>query len=340
MNQGIPAKWRVIVGDSRHVGLPDESVQCTVTSPPYYGARMYGDQPSQIGNEPTPDGYVANIVEVMRETARIMKPNGVLFLNIGDTYPATGGDHGKSSALGKRQRGYQRRAPLSPGIVDKNMLGIPWRIAFALNGKAVIDSRKVSALCAAIDNRDFDALEVIRAGFRLYEELGTLFYIRSHIAWVKAYVKPHDMGLQHVGSCTPESVRNRPSKGWESVFVLTKMRQGYFWNQDVRTDTDGNLRDAFFIAPAHKAEGGHVAVMPPQLARLCISLGSRPGDWVYDPFGGSGTTASEAVKLGRNAIIVELDGHNAVNAMAAIGASQGKPGQTSLYDRLTGEGER
>lgn len=281
---------RVLHGDCRQVlaTLPDASVQCCVTSPPYYGLRDYGVD-GQMGLEATPDEYVAGMVGVFREVRRVLRDDGVLWMNLGDSYAmSTKGAGG----LGKQQTNngsvlVDRAWRVPNGWKPKDLLGIPWMIAFALRADG--------------------------------------WYLRSDCIWAK----PNPM---------PESVRDRPTKAHEYVFLLTKSAR-YFWNAEAvaepteypvgsRDDVPQggfggknaeadqqafrairdtrNIRTVWTIA-TQPFSGAHFATMPPELAERCVKSGTRQGDTVLDPFGGAGTTGLVADRLGRDAILIELN---------------------------------
>jgi len=287
-------------GDSLTVlqTLPAASVQCCVTSPPYWGLRDYGHD-GQIGLEETPEQYVARLVAVFAEVRRVLADDGVLWLNLGDSYasnPASGGRSSSASfkgspeAIGDHQtpsRTYTRPRGLKP----KDLVGIPWRVAFALQADG--------------------------------------WYLRSDTIWHK----PNPM---------PESVRDRPTKAHEYVFLLSKSAR-YFYDQDaVRSpgewkpggfagnpdralamgrEPSGNERPgaapewngkgpnarSVWTIPTQPYSGAHFAVMPPALADRCIKSGSRVGDTVLDPFSGAGTTGMVARRLRRQYVGIELN---------------------------------
>jgi DNA modification methylase len=286
----------ILEGDARDVlaTLPAESVQCCVTSPPYFGLRDYGHD-GQIGLEATPDAYVAEMVALFREVRRVLKDDGTLWLNLGDSYARTGGTDKKVSetALVGSTRNtlqqIQNRTTTAAqfGAKEKDLLGIPWRVAFALQADG--------------------------------------WYLRSDIIWHK----PNPM---------PESVTDRPTKAHEYVFLLTKSAR-YLYDasaiaepsvepERVRRDRIGDASHEergqhsagglFIGAQTRNArtvwsintqpfKGAHFATMPPELAQRCILAGSRMGDTVLDPFGGAGTTGLVADRLGRDALLVELN---------------------------------
>lgn len=252
---------RVLTGDSRELlrHLPVESVQCCVTSPPYWGLRDY-DHPAQIGAEPSPEQYVANLVEIFRLVRRVLRPDGTLWLNVGDGYARNGGtgNHGPNAIVGNTKKLIQRRNCKVPdcwGLKDRDLMGLPWRVAFALQADGWI--------------------------------------LRSRITWVKK-------------APMPESVKNRPTSATEEIFLFAKSSTYYYDPGGVREETGANLRNFWMLSPDGNGKG-HPAAFPRELARRCILLGSRAGDTVLDPFGGSGTTGEVAQQQGRHAILIELN---------------------------------
>jgi len=300
--KGISKNMTLLVGDSLEMlqGLPDRSVQCCVTSPPYWGLRDYGHE-GQIGLEPTPEAYVAKMVEVFREVRRVLREDGTLWLNLGDSYARQAGDDSKKDptsqatgfanviAAGCAKKG--NNIP-PPGLKPKDLIGIPWRVAFALQADG--------------------------------------WWLRQDIIWAK----PNPM---------PESVTDRCTKAHEYVFLLTKSER-YFYDADAVSEavaassverlsqttlaiqggsdrvpgkTNGpmkavggtstrNRRSVWTITTKPYSEA-HFATFPPELPRLCILAGSKLGDVILDPFGGSGTTAMVAIELGRTPVIIELN---------------------------------
>lgn len=252
---------KILTGDSLYVlpTLDSETVQCCVTSPPYWGLRDY-DHPAQIGNESSPQQYVENLVTLFREVRRVLRDDGTVWLNIGDGYARNGGigSHGPNAIVGNTKKLIQRRNCKVPdcwGLKDRDLMGLPWRVAFALQDDGWI--------------------------------------LRSRITWIKK-------------TAMPESVKNRPTNATEDVFLLTKSPT-YFYNPDgFREPSGANLRNYWIIGPEPNGNG-HPASYPRELARRCILLGSRAGDVVLDPFGGSGTTGIAANELGRRAILIELN---------------------------------
>jgi DNA modification methylase len=252
---------KVITGDCLTVlpTLAGESVQCCVTSPPYWGLRDYA-HPAQIGAEPSPAQYVDNLVAVFRQVRRLMRKDGTLWLNVGDGYARNGGTGrcGPNAIVGNTKKHIQKRnckVPECWGLKDRDLMGLPWRVAFGLQADGWV--------------------------------------LRSRIIWLKK-------------TAMPESVKNRPTTATEDIFLLTKSPTYYYDARAVREPTGANLRNCWVLGPDISG-AGHPAAFPRELARRCILLGSRPGDTVLDPFGGSGTTGAVAAELGRHSILIELN---------------------------------
>jgi len=347
--------YQLLKGDCIEVlrGLEDESVQCVVTSPPYYGLRDYGTAKwkggdsecdhisrrpslesglrndgrkhkglyegekaielatpyrdicgkcgairidSQIGLEQSPEEYVAKLVDVFREIRRVLRDDGTVWLNLGDSYAGSGRGNNPNGKQGTNHgtlfdpdnSGY-----VPSGLKPKDLIGIPWRVAFALQADG--------------------------------------WWLRSDIIWHK----PNPM---------PESVTDRPTKSHEYVFLLSKSARYYYDADAVREpgsqstlerwgnnpprknaspqglkvgsvngescmgiNPAGRNRRTVWTIPTQSYSGAHFATYPEKLVEPCIKAGTKAGDVVLDPFCGSGTTGKVAVKLGRDFIGIELN---------------------------------
>ena len=264
-------------GDARNVlpTLDAESVQCVVTSPPYWGLRDYGID-NQIGLEPTPEEYAQTMVEVFREVKRVLRDDGTLWLNLGDSYAGSGkgqmGDGTPGQNINNKQS--TNKGSLTGGLPTdyghmkpKDLVGIPWRVAFALQADG--------------------------------------WYLRSDIVWAKGVSFCPD----YSGSVMPESVTARPTKSHEYLFLLTKSARYYYDVDAVRENNSGhvrNLRSTWTINPQPYSEA-HFATFPEKLVEPCVKAGSQKGNTVLDPFAGSGTTGLVAGKLGREFVGIELN---------------------------------
>jgi DNA modification methylase len=297
-----PLSYRLLTGDVRDrlAELPAQSVQTCVTSPPFWGLRDYGHT-DQIGLEATPDAYVAQLVAVFREVRRVLRDDGTVWLNLGDSYAGGGGGGGRGKESEATSLEWFRESRISGapsgsrpipagGMKPKDLVGIPWRVAFALQADG--------------------------------------WYLRSDIIWSK----PNPM---------PESVTDRPTKAHEYLFLLTKQERYFYDAAAIqercaplqgstyaqpdkaaragittngmglstlreRADEQRNKRSVWHVATQPYPEA-HFATFPEALIEPCILAGSRVGDTVLDPFCGSGTTGVVAVRHQRHFIGCELN---------------------------------
>lgn len=283
--------------------LPSGSVRMCVTSPPYYGLRDYGAD-GQIGIEQTPQEYIKRLVEVFAEVHRVLTDDGTLWVNISDSYAGSGkgpmsiqvAGNGKNKNLYDMKSRIYEVPKKWEKIKPKDMIGIPWMLAFAL--------------------RDFG------------------YYLRSDIIW-------------HKLNCLPESVKDRPTKSYEHIFLLSKSPKYYYdyraiqepikevtaarymrgrsgkakysgteASQGIDRKTDAvtdesrkykRKRDVWEVSTNTFRMDEHFAMYPEKLIEPCILAGSKAGDTVLDPFFGSGTTGAVAKRLGREYIGIELN---------------------------------
>ncbi len=284
----------ILTGDCLEVlrGLPDGMAQTCVTSPPYYGLRDYGHA-GQIGLEATPDAYVARLVDVFREVRRVLRDDGTLWLNLGDSYARAGGTDRQISSTGKvgntlktlEMLPCRKQAP-PDGLKEKDLLGIPWMVAFALRAdgwwlRQDIIWHKPNPMPESVTDRCTKAHEYVF----LLTKSARYFYDAAAIA---EQAERGDAGSRFDQGKTAQRSITPPVAG-------------------ARID-DGkrNARSVWPIA-TQPYSGAHFATMPPALAERCIKAGSKPGDMVLDPFGGAGTTGLVADRLGRSATLIELN---------------------------------
>ena len=307
--------WRI--GDALTLArdLPDESVNCIVTSPPYWGLRSYladddPDKAKEMGAEPTLAEYVERLVVLFRELRRALRSDGTCWLNLGDCYA--------SSPPGNKMLGVSARSGLN-GVADPNG---KYRHTLAAGHGTKSDTVKGSGL----KPKDL-CLVPYRVAMALQDDG---WYLRSHTIW-------------HKPSPMPESVTDRPTSSHEAVFLLTKSAR-YAYDADAvkepsvigagavrnitpankgfrdgeRNDGDRfgivndgtrNLRNVWTIA-SQPYSGSHYAVMPPALVEPCVKAGCPVGGLVLDPFGGSGTVGMVAESLGRDWLMFDLDSRN------------------------------
>ena len=303
--------WEIKQGDAIEVlkTIPDQSINTCITSPPYWGLRDYGVE-VQIGLEKTPEEYVSKMVEVFREVKRVLRDDGTLWLNLGDSYAGSWGNYAPTGQGGQRpknterwqRRAYESKADWRPptsnkheGLKPKDLVGIPWMVALALRADG--------------------------------------WYLRSDIIW-------------HKPNAMPESVKDRPTKAHEYIFLLSKSRK-YYYDADsikepssdlekskkryekpfggkkaeellktnqVHTRTIGmrkfdgkrNKRSVWTV-PTRPFPEAHFATFPPDLIEPCILAGCPEGGVVLDPFVGSGTTLLVATRHNRRSIGIELN---------------------------------
>ena len=279
-----------MIGDCLEVlrGLPDGMAQACVTSPPYYGLRDYGHA-GQIGLEETPDAYVARLVGVFREVRRVLRDDGTLWLNLGDSYSSdskwggsTGGKHVKA-LHGDTGAGRGRR---HTGMKDKDLLGIPWMVAFALRAdgwwlRQDIIWHKPNAMPESVTDRCTKSHEYVF----LLSKSARYYYDADAIS------EPVSKGAAGSSFCTGKTATHQLGRASEAE----------------RADADTrNRRDVWTIAtqPFH---GAHFAVMPPALVEPCILAGCPKDGVVLDPFTGSGTVGEVALLAGRQFVGIELN---------------------------------
>jgi site-specific DNA-methyltransferase (adenine-specific)/site-specific DNA-methyltransferase (cytosine-N4-specific) len=250
---------QIIVGDTtaKLRAIPSAFFQCCITSPPYWGTRDYGIE-GQIGAEQKVGEYIEHLRGIFAEVGRVLKDDGTLWLNIGDTY-TSGNRTWRGPDRKNPSRAMTYRPPTPDGLKPKDLIGIPWRLAFALQDDG--------------------------------------WYLRSDIIW-------------HKPNAQPESVRDRPTRAHEYVFLLSKSERYYYDYRSLIEPTDDlksyRNRRTIWRIPTNGNGYGHLAVFPEELVRQCMFAGSRPGDYVLDPFLGSGTVGVVARDHGREFVGIEL----------------------------------
>lgn len=271
--------------------LPDESVHTCVTSPPYYGLRDYGVA-GQIGLEESVEEYIGALVSVFREVRRVLRPDGTLWLNIGDSYATRSGAQAPKNT--RNSNGHtEKRVPV--GYKYKDLMGIPWELAFALraDGWYLRDDiiwHKTNAMPEAVTDRPTRAHEYIflfSKGPRYYYDAKAI----AELCGKKGNARSFRGGGAYTGHT---SFQNDASTDRET-----------HGNADNPSGTR-NKRDVWSVATARFKEA-HYATFPPELIRPCILAGCPLGGTVLDPFFGSGTTGLVALQEERNAIGIELN---------------------------------
>lgn len=274
--------------------MASKSVQCCVTSPPYFGLRDYGVE-GQIGLEPTPSEFVQRLVEVFREVRRVLRDDGTLWLNLGDSY-SSGGNGGVAQGS-KQQTNVGALLPpkRTPGFGPKQLLGIPWRVAFALQAdgwclRQDIIWHKPNPMPESVRDRCTKAHEYI---FLLSKS--------ERYYWNAQAMQEPCVNTRKPGRKITDTRKTHGTGGGNSGINDLMSR---YHNGDMPTHR--NRRSVWTVATKPYKEA-HFATFPPELIEPCILAGSRPWDVVLDPFAGSGTTGEVALKHGRNATLIELN---------------------------------
>lgn len=278
----------------RLMEMPEGSVHCCVTSPPYWGLRDYGCD-GQLGLESTPEAYIANMVDVFREVRRVLRDDGTLWLNLGDSYASGGMSNpsAKSTLGGGKDRGaadYSIARTIPDGLKPKDLVGIPWRTALALQAdgwwlRQDIIWHKPNPMPESVRDRCTKAHEYIF----LLTKCQTYYYDNEAVK-EPATTSPHAPG----NKCGTDGGHNRKDFGTDDMLRV------------LGTDGKRNRRSVWTV-PTKPYKGAHFATFPPALITPCILAGCPEGGTVLDPFLGSGTTASVALSLGRSAIGIELN---------------------------------
>lgn len=245
----------VLLGDALELlgSIPDGTFQTTITSPPYWSLRDYGIE-GQIGAESSVEDYVENLVALFEQVRRATRDDGTLWLNIGDSY-TSGGRTWRAPDKKNPIRAMDVRPPTPEGLKPKDLIGVPWRIAFAL------------------------------------QEAG--WYLRSDLIW-------------HKPNCQPESVKDRPTRAHEYLFLFSKSERYKYDHAAVRGPNNRNLRTVWEVntKPYH---GAHFATFPLELIEPSLLLSTSQGDLVLDPFLGSGTSGVASLRARRRFLGIELN---------------------------------
>lgn len=270
-------------------GIPDGSVHCCVTSPPYYGLRDYGVS-GQIGLEQTPDEYIGKLVEVFREVRRVLRPDGTLWLNIGDSYATSSGNNPPANT--RNSCGHTAKK-VPRGYKQKDLIGIPWMLAFALRAdgwylRQDIIWHKPNCMPESVKDRCTKSHEYIF----LLSKSPKYYFDAEAISEpiVESSVKrsnPPRLGGNKYGNHNCVESRTKSGKEW----VPTSRK---------------NKRDVWSVS-THGFKGAHFAVFPEELVRPCVLAGSPIGGIVIDPFFGSGTVGVVAQQEDRNFIGIEIN---------------------------------
>jgi DNA modification methylase len=319
--------------------LPDDSVQCCVTSPPYWGLRDYGVT-GAIGIEPTMAEFLANLIAVFAEVRRVLRPDGTCWVNMGDSYATGTTSDRKPSATGKH--GYWENPAVNKrvdardiGLKAKDMIGQPWRLAFALQDdgwylRSEIIWAKPNPMPESVEDRPTKSHEQIF----LLSKSPNYFY-NAAAAREPVNGNAHARGNGVNPKCVPTGWDTTTGEGGHGT-IHRDGRTGktpgknsrIYQDRDPAHPTqrkptrpqqhdsfsaacnelvhDRNWRDVWTFA-TEGYDGAHFATFPTELAKRCILASTRPGDTVLDPFAGSGTTGAVAIGLARRALLIELN---------------------------------
>lgn len=291
--------FKVIQGDasSTVLTLPERSCRLCVTSPPYYRLRQYLDaqdplQPHEIGLEDTPEAYVAKLVEVFRGVRRCLTDDGSAFIVIGDGYASShSGRQGQSGDRASRTFTATTSAGVPPGYKPKDLLGIPYRLAFALQAdgwwwRDAIVWHKPNPTPVSLTDRCTPSYEIV-----LHMAKSERYYFDY-----KAILQPFADARQGRDGAKARSQRNRGGR----TDGFTKPN-----NIDPSGNGGAQCRNVWSI-PTVKSGVEHYATYPPALVERCVLAGSAPGDTVLDPFSGAGTTGMVSCSMARKYVGIEL----------------------------------
>ena len=265
--------------------------QMCVTSPPYFGLRNYGHE-GQLGLEQTPEEYIAAMVEVFRCVRDVLADDGTLWLNIGDSYAGAGYSNNKNTGGTARTDGGKQRHLSGTGCKNKDLIGIPWMLAFALRAdgwflRQDIIWHKPNPMPESVRDRCTKAHEYI---FLLSKS--------------ERYFYDHEASMEPVAASTVERLSQPTLHQQEGSARVPGKTNG---NMKAVGRTDLRNRRSVWTVATRPYKGAHFATFPPALIEPCILAGSRPGDIVLDPFMGSGTTAAVALQHGRQYLGCELN---------------------------------
>ena len=272
--------------------LDDKSINTCITSPPYWGLRNYNDEEKQLGMEDTPEEFVDNLVKVFREVKRILRDDGTVWLNLGDSYSSGGRTTTTNQSLrGDKDYGVTRPKP-SKGIKPKDLIGIPWRVALALQQdgwylRQDIIWHKPNPMPESVKDRCTKAHEYI---FLLSKN--PKYYFDNEA--IKEDSKYH-------GKDKRSDKGNIRYEGKRTSNKDTKAQQSF-----VTINPKKNKRSVWTVT-TKPFKGAHFATFPMDLIEPCVLAGCPEGGTVLDPFGGSGTTGIVAVNHNRHAVLCELN---------------------------------
>ena len=313
----------ILLGDCRQrlAELPSESVHTCVTSPPYFGLRDYGVD-GQIGLEMTPDAFVAELVAVFREVLRVLRDDGTLWLNLGDSYAGSRcGPQGLLGEMADRSVASQRMAreqagnyAARPGAKPKDLLGIPWMVAFALRADGWFLRQDI------IWSKPNPMPESVRDRCTKAHEYLFLLSKSERYFYDAVSIREDASGTAHARRAKDGAVRVTQKTVAATAGVKNNASMSAAISGEVLPYR--NKRSVWTVGTEAFKEA-HFATYPPELIEPCILAGAPKGGCVLDPFGGAGTTGLVADRLGRDAVLVELNPAYAEIARKRIAGEQG-----------------
>jgi DNA modification methylase len=342
--------FQVIEGDAAEqlAKLDAGSVQTCITSPPYWGLRDYGDT-GQLGLEPTPEQYIANLVAVFREVRRVLRDDGTVWLNLGDSYNSPGNNNnGRNSSglnsnpaadVAMKDRQTRRVENLKP----KDLVGTPWMVAFALRAdgwwlRSDIVWAKPNPMPESVTDRPTRSHEYLflltKSARYFYDADAVREDVTERDDWGENIVRKRNSGGRTDGYTVASGTLGDPERGRNRRSVWTVATQPF--------------------------PGAHFATFPPKLIEPCVLAGSAKGDAVLDPFCGAGTTGVVALRHDRDFVGIELNpdyaqmardrirddapllnGEEAYSAPTPVADKQSATGQQQIGgDRMSGFNER
>lgn len=318
---------QILKGDCREVlrTLPDESVHCIVSSPPYWRQRDYGVA-GQLGLETTPEEYIEKLTAIFSEVRRVLKSDGTAWVNLGDKW-ASGGNGGGGSFMAERGEAWahakQSKGWRSPptGYKDKDLVGLPFMLAFAMRADGWFWRQcniwaKPNGMPEPVSDRSTISHEYVLQFSKRND-----YWYDNDAARTPAAPSTETRLAQDVDAQAGSDRANGGAKTngpMKAVSRKTDKQRGHSrkhqgfndrWDsmeRDGQLANGANIRSVWWVAPANYREG-HYAVMPDTIAEICMVAGCPKGGTVLDPFGGAGTTGLVADRLGRNAILIELN---------------------------------
>ena len=293
---------KIHCGDTKELlkTLPDESINCCVTSPPYWGLRDYG-RDGQVGLEETPEEFIQNMVEIFREVKRALRKDGTLWLNLGDTYAANRGyqvPDSKHTDVGNKTG----MKAFNLGLKPKDLIGIPWRVALALQAdgwylRQDIIWHKPNPMPESVTDRCTKSHEYIF----LMSKSERYFYDHEAIKEPFADDRMGNPGpSKQIYANDPITGKGIRGQGGPSIKL-----QEEGWNKD--GETSGRNKRSVWTVTTKPFKKAHFATFPPKLIEPCILAGCPKGGVVLDPFLGAGTTAFVSAENNRNYIGFELN---------------------------------